>query len=150
MSSYCRSPGLVFLPDLMIYQKIFKSQFSKGTVRVSLIQWGMGGFTPALIFFWFWKFNNFKCNFKAFRSRIIHFKVLKTHQGGYFCPPLFRGGTWQFPWDPLSAMFSLLFIRRNWHLKFREGFPCSPNQSRSHTWLHNSWRTLYMIRESRQ
>jgi hypothetical protein len=30
---------------------------------------------------WFWKFNNFKCNFKAFRSRIKHFKVLKTHQG---------------------------------------------------------------------
>jgi hypothetical protein len=27
---------------------------------------------------------NFKWNFKAFRSRIKHFKVLKTHQWGYF------------------------------------------------------------------
>jgi hypothetical protein len=32
--------------------------------------------------------TNIKCNFKAIRSRIKHFKVLKTHQGGYFRPPL--------------------------------------------------------------
>jgi hypothetical protein len=69
------------------------------------IQWftpGMnltwGDIPPSTWVFWkffFWSFfenlitlTNFKWNFKAFRSRIKHFKVLKTHQayvrGGYF------------------------------------------------------------------
>jgi hypothetical protein len=47
-----------------------------------------GGDIPDKLFFLnfsgFWKFNNFKCNFKAFRSRIKHFKVPKPLQGGYF------------------------------------------------------------------
>jgi hypothetical protein len=45
-----------------------------------------GGYPPQLEFFWkffsgFENFNNFKCHLKAFRSRIKHSKVLKTHQG---------------------------------------------------------------------
>jgi hypothetical protein len=53
----------------------------------------MGGISPHQLEF-FGKFfsgfenlitlTNFKWNFKAFRSRIKHFKVLKTHQGRYF------------------------------------------------------------------
>jgi hypothetical protein len=44
--------------------------------------------------FWFenlMALTNFTWNFKAFRSRIKHFKVLRTHQGLgviFFSPPL--------------------------------------------------------------
>jgi hypothetical protein len=62
-----------------------------------------GGYPPQLeflgeFFFWFRKFNNFlKCNFKAFRSRINHSKMLKTHQGAniFFYPPHIN--FWQKP-----------------------------------------------------
>jgi hypothetical protein len=45
-----------------------------------------GGYPPHQLNFFGKFFSGFeKCNFKAFRSKIIkHFKVLKTHQGGYF------------------------------------------------------------------
>jgi hypothetical protein len=63
------------------------------------------------MFFWFWKFNTFKCNFKAFRSRIKHFQVLETHQGviSNLVPPQIH--FWRKPcvsWPETNARFSTL------------------------------------------
>jgi hypothetical protein len=55
-------------------------------------EFDMGGISPHQLEFFRNFFSGFenlitKCNFKAFRSRIKHFKVLKTHQEGYLLFP---------------------------------------------------------------
>jgi hypothetical protein len=59
-------------------------------------EFDMGGISPVSVRFFLKSFSGFenlitKCNFKAFRSKIKHFNVLKTHQGVSFLAETLNG-----------------------------------------------------------
>jgi hypothetical protein len=87
------SPGTGEIP--LLFSMIPKGHLGAWIVDQGFLQGGsipllviQGGYPPSTWVFWKFFFCFFKWNFKAFSSRMKQFRVSKTHQKGYFSPPI--------------------------------------------------------------